>query len=404
MKQIPCSIRRLAALATVVLAATVTKTNALAVGDEICIEGFVMDLFCIKRGTLFDNPSVVTLANPERHSVHCLVDVTQCLASPFEVLFELPEPEGNIRFSRGWRLDDQSKEEILTLARAVGRIAASPGCTTCTEDNGGSLDNGFHAGMVATVVSLSSGNDPAVISISRAEHSSQEALFCGANGAGNTGLEASNPDSVITDSGSNFEKKARAHGALMLIGWGWLLPSGVIIAKFFRHRPNALWYQIHRACQTIGLLCSIAGFIIAIRNFDVFGAKGEITFQHGVMGATTMALGLFQPINALLRPHPNEEGQETNIFRTIWEILHKGIGYGTLLLAVATIGVGTTLLPQETDQRAYQMAYGIGIGFCLLSLTAFGVYDASVWQEVPQDDAPKSGKGATEKMNVPEGP
>ena len=38
----------------------------LAVGDEVCVEGFVMDFFCISRGTLFDNPSVVSLANPVR--------------------------------------------------------------------------------------------------------------------------------------------------------------------------------------------------------------------------------------------------------------------------------------------------------------------------------------------------
>lgn len=394
MKLIPTNFGS-AARATILLATmSGARCNAFEVGDEICVEGFVIDFFCIERGTLFDNPSVVSLANPERHSVHCLVDVAQCLASPFEVLHELPAPTSNIRYSRGFRLDDPSKEEILTLARAVGRISASPGCTTCTEDQGGSLDNGFHAGMVAKVVSVSSGDNPAVINVNRAEHSSPENRFCGSTGFGNTGLEATAPDNVITSSGSNFGKKARVHGALMLIGWGWLLPSGVVVAKFFRHRPNGLWFQIHRALQTIGLLCTIAGFVIAIRNFDVFQAKGEISYQHGVMGATTMALGMFQPINALLRPHANEEGQEQNSLRTAWEILHKGIGYGTILLAVATIGVGTTLLPKPNDQRAYQMAYGIGVGCCLLLLVAFGIYDKSAWQEVPQDSKPDK----TEKL------
>lgn len=33
----------------------------LVVGSEVCIEGYLMDFFCIARGTLFDNPSVVTL-------------------------------------------------------------------------------------------------------------------------------------------------------------------------------------------------------------------------------------------------------------------------------------------------------------------------------------------------------
>jgi hypothetical protein len=36
-------------------------------------EGYVMDYFCINRGTLFDNPDVITLENPGVHSVHWYV-------------------------------------------------------------------------------------------------------------------------------------------------------------------------------------------------------------------------------------------------------------------------------------------------------------------------------------------
>eukprot|EP00122_Pirum_gemmata_P015696 Pgem_evm1s14677 len=45
-----------------------------------------MDRYCIDRGTLFDNPSVNTLGNPGRHSVHCLVDVDECINTAFEIL------------------------------------------------------------------------------------------------------------------------------------------------------------------------------------------------------------------------------------------------------------------------------------------------------------------------------
>ena len=67
------------------LFATVLLTlqqRTFAVDDDIqCIEGFAMDLFCINRGTLLDAPSVVTLQNPEKHSVHCLVDIDRCVNS-----------------------------------------------------------------------------------------------------------------------------------------------------------------------------------------------------------------------------------------------------------------------------------------------------------------------------------
>mmetsp|Transcript_29109 Transcript_29109/g.55192 ORF Transcript_29109/g.55192 Transcript_29109/m.55192 type:complete len:396 (+) Transcript_29109:589-1776(+) len=383
------SLPKLAAIAGLSVMPSATNARELQTADEICVEGYVMDFFCIERGTLFDNPSVVSLAEPERHSVHCLVDVAPCLASPYEVLFALPEASvtSDIKHARGWRLDDSSKDQIIALARGVGRIAASPTCTTCTEDSGGSLDNGFHAGMLATVVTPSDGTNPAVITINRVEHSFPDTPFCGVNGVGNTGLEASVPSVIITASGSNFEKAARAHGALMLIGWGWLLPSGVIVAKLFRHRPNGFWFKIHRPLQMLGLACTIAGFAIALVNFDVFSGKGSISHIHGSLGATVMTFGMLQPLNAFIRPHPNQEGKERNIKRTIWEIVHKGGGYGSCLLAVATISIGTTLLPNVDDQKKYQMAYGIGAGCLLLFLAVFGIYDKSNYQEVVTLDA-----------------
>jgi hypothetical protein len=36
-------------------------------------EGYVMDYYCIERGTLLDNPGVNTLEGPEQHSVHWYV-------------------------------------------------------------------------------------------------------------------------------------------------------------------------------------------------------------------------------------------------------------------------------------------------------------------------------------------
>ena len=45
---------------------------------DVCFEGYVMDRYCINRGTLLDNAQVKTLLNPEKHSLHCLVDVGVC--------------------------------------------------------------------------------------------------------------------------------------------------------------------------------------------------------------------------------------------------------------------------------------------------------------------------------------
>lgn len=55
----------------VLLAAQGMVNGQLSVGDTGCVEGFVMDRFCIDRTTLLDNPSVVTLSleGPMVHTV-----------------------------------------------------------------------------------------------------------------------------------------------------------------------------------------------------------------------------------------------------------------------------------------------------------------------------------------------
>lgn len=53
-----------------------------------------------------------------------------------------------------------------------------------------------------------------------------------------------------------------------------------------------------------------------------------------------MAIGLFQPINAFLRPHAPSAGLPKEPLRLAWEILHKAIGYGITLVAIINIFLG----------------------------------------------------------------
>ena len=44
-----CALMRLSSVTS-----ELTDPSSVQVGDEICYEGFVMDYFCIERGTLLD--------------------------------------------------------------------------------------------------------------------------------------------------------------------------------------------------------------------------------------------------------------------------------------------------------------------------------------------------------------
>jgi hypothetical protein len=258
--------RRLAAipLVSALLSSGILPARALEVGEQVCIEGFVMDFFCIDRQFLLDRSSIRTLQNPELHSVHCLVDVPQCTSSPYEIL--LNPLQGETLYARGWRLDDDTKNRIIDLARSVGS------CSTC--DNQEGLTEGFRAALNATVLDLGSSSVPPLISATEIQQSELGTNpFCATlavegNSTDTGNVVSRDPPVRITASGSDLQKKYYAHASLMLIGWGWLLPSGTIFARLFKHRPDGLWFKIHRVLQTVGLLFAIVGWVSA--SIDVF--------------------------------------------------------------------------------------------------------------------------------------
>ena len=67
-------------LLTIVLAMSTTsvvvEVQELKVGDSSCVQGFIMDYFCVKIKNMLDN-GLPTLKQPEQHSV------TACLMSVF---------------------------------------------------------------------------------------------------------------------------------------------------------------------------------------------------------------------------------------------------------------------------------------------------------------------------------
>lgn len=120
------------------------------VGTQICTYGFIMDNFCVERGTLLDASSIKTLENPGAHSVHCLVDVGVCKNSPFHVL-EANPPDMSTPYGPGWQVDNN--DLLVNNAREIGS------CSTCT--GSGKQRDGYRAEVVGNVVTV----DPPVLSV-----------------------------------------------------------------------------------------------------------------------------------------------------------------------------------------------------------------------------------------------
>eukprot|EP00245_Coleochaete_scutata_P004035 TRINITY_DN161_c0_g1_i1.p1 TRINITY_DN161_c0_g1~~TRINITY_DN161_c0_g1_i1.p1 ORF type:complete len:231 (+),score=22.22 TRINITY_DN161_c0_g1_i1:80-694(+) len=70
-------------------------SNCTAPGKNVTAEGFLMDNYCIKQGVLADNPRVISLQNPEVHTIECLVKLAACVESGYVILAKPNATGGN---------------------------------------------------------------------------------------------------------------------------------------------------------------------------------------------------------------------------------------------------------------------------------------------------------------------
>lgn len=197
---------------------------------------------------------------------------------------------------------------------------------------------------------------------------------------------------VVTLGLTELQKNKRLHAILMIISWGFLLPAGAVIAKFFKHK-DPLWFHAHRVIQVIGLVLALTGWIIALIKLDPLGgdeAEGNVV-AHGTIGIIVMAIGIFQPCNAFIRPHKGDQ------FRFVWECCHKGSGWLAIILAIVVISLGIDIIATQEvvafpDARTHFWA---AYGACFGLLACVGAAGCLTGRNAKQRDpsGPSSTKG-----------
>ena len=109
----------------------------------VCFNGFIMDEFCIERGRLLDTNDV-TLENPDRHTVHCLIDVSQCRNSGYWIL-EDPSDGSNI-WNPLVKLDHENGRQMMVdFGKQVGA------CDICDGGYGSGQSRGLRATIFGTL-------------------------------------------------------------------------------------------------------------------------------------------------------------------------------------------------------------------------------------------------------------
>ncbi len=168
------------------------------------------------------------------------------------------------------------------------------------------------------------------------------------------------------------------HGRLMVLAWGVLIPLGVVVARYFKVTPgqdwpreldNALWWRSHLACQYLGGLAMIAGFLMIWWS----GGSAGTAWLHRALGYCVLGFGALQFVAGWLRGSkggPTDSALRGDHYdmtrrRILFEHVHRSVGY----LAVAT-GAVTIMTGLWAANAPRWMPLALGLWWGLLIVAA----------------------------------
>ncbi|KAJ8560739.1 hypothetical protein K7X08_022599 [Anisodus acutangulus] len=171
-----------------------------------------------------------------------------------------------------------------------------------------------------------------------------------------------------------------AHGILNIIGWGVILPIGVIIARYFKKGPiqwneHEQWKNAHATCQTCGYIIGATGWALGIW----LGTRSKYySFpQHGAFGISIFTFATLQTLALRLKPQTNDE------LNTYWSIYHLSLGYALLTVICVNIFKGIRIMQEEEKWRPAYIAVIASFAFIFL------VFEIINWIKFKVDELAK---------------
>ena len=259
----------------VALAALAPRTEVAAKAQNVEYNGFIIDNYCWNLNVEAGAPSALDRAEletrPGAHSLHCLRDVPVCTD-----WFFLAEKHGS-KYRPKFLLDESSYQNALNLLKSRSDNPRNVVVTArgTHRDNDGVL------------------RDATFVYCSTAFSSNATDGVCDSTCVG---------DGCSTPADLELNKvPARIllwlHAICMSLSWGFLLPLGVVSARYTKATPKKIhlpscfgclgvgpfWFNMHRVCQVSGVLLSTLGFIfvLAFRKKHHFMAFKATPHEEG---------------------------------------------------------------------------------------------------------------------------
>jgi len=177
--------------------------------------------------------------------------------------------------------------------------------------------------------------------------------------------------STSVDLQSIREGAVLLHGGLMVLGFSWLMPAGVMAAVFKFFLGNS-WIRWHATLQVIAVVCVVAGLILMVLEVDRADGPEHLDNSHARFGAYVAAGAVLQVLVAQCRPARNPrdlesyEGdadwtcREQSLARRIFQWFHKLLGFSLIPAGVLAVRLGATLAEDNgymSNARARTMWY-----------------------------------------------
>ena len=137
------------------------------------------------------------------------------------------------------------------------------------------------------------------------------------------------------------ESTVAAHAALMFVAFGLLMPAGAGVARYCG--STSWWFQFHKACQGLGWLLGMAGFVLAWSAVARQEGTAHLSVPHHQLGFVAVLLAAALPFVALARPDKGAHGRAgagRGWRANWWSLLHRGGGRLCVALGLANVCVG----------------------------------------------------------------
>ncbi|CDY25073.1 hypothetical protein HID58_071658 [Brassica napus] len=175
-------------------------------------------------------------------------------------------------------------------------------------------------------------------------------------------VDLSKANGVTASIQTTASSEKTRHGVIAILGWGFLLPLGAILARYLRHR-DPLWYYLHIGIQFTGFIFGLAAVILGIQLYN--SIQPDIPAHRGI-GIFLLILSILQVLAFFARPH-----RETKM-RRYWNWYHHWIGRISLFFGAVNIVLGIRMANSEED--GWRIGYGFVLSVTLLAFLVLEIF------------------------------